>query len=208
MSQGVLPFKYEEDRTESGMTALAGLPVYGELAKVVGLCRSADQHLGLCQSGQGWTDSQIILSLVLLNLAGGDCVEDVRLLEADTGLARIMETCQTHGLPRQERRALLRRWRKEKTRCFPSPSPVRRFLELFHDPAWDAQMTYGQAFVPDDYGALSGFAAINAKMLSFRQRANPQVIATLDMDATLIATHKQEDRNGSLKRPWPTFPPG
>jgi len=27
MTQGVLPFKYEEEKTQTGMTALAGLPV-------------------------------------------------------------------------------------------------------------------------------------------------------------------------------------
>ncbi len=29
MTQGILPFKYEEEKNESGMTALAGLPIYG-----------------------------------------------------------------------------------------------------------------------------------------------------------------------------------
>ncbi|MFO7752812.1 MAG: hypothetical protein R6V41_06815, partial [Desulfobacteraceae bacterium] len=28
MTQGLLPFKYEEEKNESGMTALAGLPIY------------------------------------------------------------------------------------------------------------------------------------------------------------------------------------
>jgi len=40
MSQGVLPFKYEEEKTGSGMTGLAGLPLYLDLAKVIGLSKS------------------------------------------------------------------------------------------------------------------------------------------------------------------------
>jgi len=28
MAQGVLPFKYKNEKTNTGMTALAGLPVY------------------------------------------------------------------------------------------------------------------------------------------------------------------------------------
>jgi hypothetical protein len=32
MPQGVLPCKYEEENTETGLTALAGLPVYLDLA--------------------------------------------------------------------------------------------------------------------------------------------------------------------------------
>jgi hypothetical protein len=36
MAQGVLPFKYEAEKNRSGMTALAGLPTYLELASVCG----------------------------------------------------------------------------------------------------------------------------------------------------------------------------
>ena len=32
MAQGVLPFKYEAEKKTTGMTALAGLPVYLDLA--------------------------------------------------------------------------------------------------------------------------------------------------------------------------------
>ena len=85
MSQGALPFKYEEQTGQSGMTALGGLPVYLDLAHVMGLSASLDQHLDVRSGGQGWTDSQIAMSLVLLNLAGGDCVDDVRVLEGDEG---------------------------------------------------------------------------------------------------------------------------
>ena len=56
--QGVLPFRYECEPTESGMTALAGLPAYLELAIVSGLTDSIQRHLGKC-SGQGKTDSQL-----------------------------------------------------------------------------------------------------------------------------------------------------
>jgi len=36
MPQGVLPFHYERERTNRGMTAAAGLPLYLELAHVLG----------------------------------------------------------------------------------------------------------------------------------------------------------------------------
>ena len=90
MAQGALPFKYEEQRRGGGMTALAGLPVYLDLAHVMGLSRSAEKHLSVRASGRGWTDSQVIASLVLLNLAGGDCVDDLDILEADEGFCRVM----------------------------------------------------------------------------------------------------------------------
>jgi len=76
--QGVLPFSYECEPTESGMTALAGLPAYLELAVVAGLSASLQRHLEGCHlKEQGWMDTQIIMSLILLNIAGGDCVDDL-----------------------------------------------------------------------------------------------------------------------------------
>ena len=67
MKQGVLPFQYEEEKTSTGMTALAGLPVYLDLAQVAGLTRSIERHVRLREWGQGWSDGQIVSSLVLLN---------------------------------------------------------------------------------------------------------------------------------------------
>ena len=83
MTQGVLPFKYEEEKTQTGMTALEGLPVYLDLAQVISLSKSIQNHFKIRQNSQGWTDSQMVLSLVLLNLVGGDFVDDLKILEAD-----------------------------------------------------------------------------------------------------------------------------
>ncbi len=83
MTQGVLAFKYEEEKKDTGMTALAGLPIYLDLAKVIGLSKSIEKYLKIRTNGQGWTDTQMVLSLVLLNLAGGSCVENLKILEAD-----------------------------------------------------------------------------------------------------------------------------
>ena len=33
MAQGLLPFKYELEKKDTGMTALAGLPIYLELVR-------------------------------------------------------------------------------------------------------------------------------------------------------------------------------
>ncbi len=112
MAQGALPFKYEEQRQSGGMTALAGLPVYLDLAHVMGLSKSAEKHL-LVRAGRGWTDTQVVTSLVLLNLAGGDCVGDLDIVEADEGFCRILRRTYMQGMPRKARRALERRQVKE-----------------------------------------------------------------------------------------------
>jgi hypothetical protein len=53
MAQGVLPYKYEEERTDKGMTALAGLPIYLDLASVLGVAESFRAHVHVRKSGQG-----------------------------------------------------------------------------------------------------------------------------------------------------------
>lgn len=56
MAQGLLAFKYEEERKTTGMTALAGLPVYLELAEKMGFGALIEKHLRVRAGGQG-TDS-------------------------------------------------------------------------------------------------------------------------------------------------------
>ena len=51
MAQGILPFKYEEEKKITGMTALAGLPLYLELAQKAGLAKSIQQHIKVLQNG-------------------------------------------------------------------------------------------------------------------------------------------------------------
>ncbi len=59
------------------MTGLAGLPTYLDLACVMGLSSSIAEHVQVRDSGQGFSDAEMVMSLVLLNLAGGDCVGDI-----------------------------------------------------------------------------------------------------------------------------------
>ena len=80
MKQGLLAFQYEQERGSTGMTGLSGLMTYVELMDAAGLRSSVERHVGLRECGQGWTDSQIITSLILLNLVGGESVMDMEVL--------------------------------------------------------------------------------------------------------------------------------
>ena len=86
MKQGVLPFQYAEEKSSTGMTALSGLMTYLELIQAAGLRSSVEGHMGLREGGQGWTDSQMIISLILLNLTGGESVSDLDVLEEGRGV--------------------------------------------------------------------------------------------------------------------------
>lgn len=190
MAQGVLPFKYEAEKKTTGMTALAGLPAYLDLAKVIGLSKSIQKHLKIREGSQGWTDSQIVLSLILLNLAGGDCVEDIKVVEADDGFCEVLKKAEMHGLRRKVRRALLRRWRKERTRAVSSPSAIFRYLEKFHDNEQEKYRQSGKAFIPEPNEHLRGLLGVNRDLAAFTSVQGSESTATLDMDATLVATSK------------------
>jgi hypothetical protein len=179
MPQGILPYKYEEERKAAGMTSLAGLPLYLDLACALDIPKSINRHLDLRPS-QGWTDSQMVLSLMLLAIAGGDCVDDLKVLDADEGFCRILE--------RIEPEASSSRWRKGKPRAVPSPSAVFRYLSSFHT---DNEPVRGSASVPHS-PALGGFARVNRDMVTSIQKKDPASTATLDMDATLVETAKKE----------------
>lgn len=190
MSQGVLSFKYEEEKSKAGMTALGGLPVYMDMAHVMGLSKSVTEHIGVRRDSQGWTDAQMVTALIMLNLAGGDHVDDLRVLEGDEGFCRILRRVELNGLRRKDRRELERRWRKEKKRSVPSPSAVFRYLEAFHDTDEEKKRQEGKAFIPAENEYLQGFSKVNGDFLSFVQANRPKETATLDMDATLVETNK------------------
>ena len=186
MPQGLLPYKYEQEKTDAGLTALAGLPVYLDLASLLNLGEIIRKHLKI--KTQGWTDEQIILSLILLNLAGGDCVDDLKILEADEGFCRVLRRIELHGLPGKKRRETERRWRKEKHRSVPSPSAVFRYLAAFHE---DCDREEGKAIIPPLTEPLAALERINADLIRVISTRNPLQCATLDMDATLIETWKE-----------------
>ncbi len=81
MPQSALPFQYQAEKIDSGLTGFAGLPLYVELATQSGLIGYINQTMKTKE--RGWTDAEMILSLVLLNLAGGDCISDIERLEQD-----------------------------------------------------------------------------------------------------------------------------
>lgn len=190
MAQGVLPYQYQAEGTSSNMTALAGLPVYLDLMHIAGLAPAIEKHLKL-KTSQGWKDSGIIMSLVLLNLAGGDCVDDLTLLEKDHGFCKILAKSQATGRTRKERREEERRWRRGKKRSVPSPSAVFRYLDNFHDPAEEKKRIKGQAMIPAPNEKMKGLLRVGTEMLTFAQKKNPQKEATLEMDATLSRTNKE-----------------
>jgi len=194
MTQGVLPFKYEEEKKSTDLTSLAGLPLYLDLAYVSGLFDSLKRRLSVRTSGQGWSDTEISTSLILLNLAGGSSVDDLDILKADQGFNRVLRRVKNHWTPRKERRLEERRLRKSKEHVceVPSSSAVFRFLSCFHDEEEETKRRPGSAFIPAPNEHLKALMGVNGDFVSFVQSRSREKEATLDMDATLVETNKME----------------
>ena len=191
MTQGVLPFKYEGDERRGGVRALGGLPVYMEAMHQIGLREWVEKHVGI-RDKQGWKDWQVVASIVLLNIAGGESVEDLKIMAEDEGFCRVLRRAGMHGLDRRDRRAMERRFRKKRERDVPSPSSVFRYLEAFHNEEEEGKRVEGQAFIPGKNEALKGLGRVHGELMAFVQRQRPEETATLDMDATLIETFKKK----------------
>jgi len=191
MAQGVLPIQYEAEKTSSGVTALGGLPVYLELIEVSGLCAAIKKYVKVCGQ-QGWLDLQMMLALIFLNLAGGDCVDDLERLDHDSGFALIVRRIERFFLTRRERRAMKARWRRERKRTLPSPSSMSEWLERFHSPEEEQKRQEGTAFIPAMTEHLRSLWQVNQELLRFLQSHRRETMATLDMDGTLVETHKRQ----------------
>ena len=182
VAQGLLDFQYESDSSSQGLTSLAGLPVYLDLIKASGLGAAIRRHVRAA-GGQGWLDIQMVLTVILLNLSGGDCVDDIEKLESDSGFCAILRATERELLSRAERQSLKNRWRRERERALPSPSALMGWLERFHDPAAPKAVA-GTAFIPAVTAELRGLWGANQALLEFLQKHQGAASATLDMDAT------------------------
>lgn len=181
----VLPIIVEADDTPT--TSYAGLLPYLELWRRLGLPELIEQTVTIC-GRQGWSDRQLVLALVLLNLAGGGCMTDIDHLEADAGLCQLVRTQETAGLNRGERRALTGRFRGGRSRTFPAATQIATFLEACHDEAAEAKRVAGTAFLPAANTQLQSLRALNTGLVARLQACWPQTTATLDGDATLVET--------------------
>lgn len=190
MTQGLLPFKYLETKKSKDFTGLSGLLLYLELFKLMGLENIISRNIKAKQDSQGWSDEQIIQSLLLLNLSGGDCVDDIEKLEHDEGFCRILEHMELRGKGKRERQKIRKRWRRERENSIPSQSSIFRYLSIFHNKVEEGKRESGKAFIPIKNDNLANLTNINVELIDFFQRHHFHNRATIDIDATLVKTSK------------------
>lgn len=165
--QGILPFVLEPaERTD--LTARAGLPLVVETMRALRVDAMAGATLPPPKRRRGFAAAHKLEALVTLLAAGGERVEDVRVLAEDKGLEQLL------GRP------------------FPSPDALLDFLGQFHDPkCWEGRPADKKAWVAPESAGLRSLEAVNRAMVE-RGADRRQTQATIDHDGTIIEAHKRQ----------------
>ena len=125
IAQTVLPFKLEEGNRDDEMTGLAGLPLVYEFIQRSGLRKQIRKHLKLKECG--WSEVELIETVVMLVAAGGEHLEDVRMLSSDKALQQLLgkNWKKVKGDEESEES-------KNAMGAIPSAKALERFLKRFH----------------------------------------------------------------------------
>lgn len=174
MTQGILPYVVELAERSDTVTGRAGLPLVLETMRGLALDHAISEHVRLRERASGYSEVEKIEALVLLLASGGECVDDIRVLQADPGLLRLLD--------RQR---------------LPSPDALLNFLYAFHDPQLIKQAQEGRAldtlaYIPEENAALAGLGRLNLELVRRVAAQGQGRRATLDQDATIQESHKKE----------------
>lgn len=149
------------------LTAHAGLTLVSETLLALGLDTVVRDCLRVRMRRRGYREFDKLQAIVLVQAAGGECVEDVRVLARDGGLTRLLH------------------------RPWPSPDALHDFLASGHDEAQMARRPAPGAWIPPEPVALAALAAVNTALVQRAVLGIPAAEATLDLDATTIASSKR-----------------
>jgi hypothetical protein len=142
----------------------AGLFPILHLYKCMELEEVINKNLGV-RTSKGYSDSEHVLSMILMQMAGGSAVDH---------LSEFNET-----------------FSKELGLEIPSPTSARDYLNCFHEETEDAKRGYGRSFVPEENEYLRGFANIHEHVFRQVYKMKPIPRITLDQDATFIPTETE-----------------
>jgi hypothetical protein len=167
-------FEIDPEPVAEALTALGGLPLLVQAFRSLEVGRSVKEQVRIRQRERGYDEPTMVESFVLLNGAGGECLEDFQQLRNDTVLAELIG----HD--------------------FPSPEAARHFLYAFHDEdkieeAKRRREPEGIAYIPEETVELQGLELVNRELVQrFGMRCPDQRIATVDLDATIIESRQRE----------------
>jgi Transposase DDE domain group 1 len=175
MRHGILPVRIDTSNDNDGVTGHAGLILVEETIKAVGLDPILTECLGARKRGHGFSPSENASSIILMMIAGGECVEDICILRSDKGLQKVL------------------------ARSLPSPDVLLTFLHGFHDNDLIEQAKQQLpddkvAYIPEENALLQNLGEAQIQLVHRLAALQPERAkqATLDHDATILESHKKE----------------
>ena len=173
--QNKTPFHLDPRPLDEMASPHAGLLAASRALRSLNLPGLVAANLQLKSRKRGFTEGQFVEAILLLQIAGGDCPEDVGIFREDT--------CLERGLGY----------------ALPKATAVREFLGRFHDatlaatrPARETQKSFilpGSAGVAGLQNVQAGLVRQAAKR--YDQAGERLKFATIDQDATIIESHKE-----------------
>ena len=169
VKQGRLAFKIEADRRPASLTSYAGLPLFVETARALGLPALIERCLGAWFQGTRYRAVDLAMAILAAIAAGAKSPADVAAMAQDKGLHVLLGV-----------------------KYWPSESAILRFLYVFHElPGWSGGERE-RAVVPAESGPLRALYRIQHGLIEALQDRERQRIATLDIDATIIESDKRD----------------
>src|SRR5256885_12727085 len=95
---GEFLFEIDPEPLQECVTALGGIPLLVRAARSLDVTGSVQRHLQVKQRERGFDEPTYVESFLVLNAAGGDCLEDFDQLRADAGLSELLG----HAVPSAE----------------------------------------------------------------------------------------------------------
>jgi len=150
-------------------TAWAGASLLVELYRKLEMDQLANKVLPAKRSSKGLTHGQTIESFVLLSALGGECIDDMRRIREDEGLAEMLG------------------YRP------PAPETARQWLDIFHDETLYVDKPLQGSFIPSESSGLAGLREMNKQIIrACVKNLNPGLDVTLDVDTQLVETYKSD----------------
>jgi hypothetical protein len=158
----------------------AGAVPFMKMYEGLGLPAVINKNLDV-RCTKGYRDSEHILSMVAMQVVGGDAIDD---------LSTLRQNLEVNASPFR----------------IPSPTATRAFMSCFHDEEEAKKQKQGQSYIPKMNEHLAGFDAIHAHIFHQAYQFAPLKSITLDQDATFIPTsNKNALYNYEKKKAYEAF---
>ena len=154
----------------------AGLLAVARTARALHLPGLIAANLSLKQRDRGLSEAPYAVSILLSAVAGGEGYSDLAVLANDPLLEKGLGYA-----PAQ-------------------PDAARKFVEAFHDPAWERARPprdQQKTFLPESTAPLVGLGVVQAGLVqniarTYAAQGRALMVATLDADATILVCHKRD----------------